>query len=116
MSGRARAYLALAVIGAAVPLAIGAVFVSAHGLDVAEAGRQLSSTIGILAMADLTIASVVFWVWLSGEARRAGLKRWWPLVAANLLVGLCFALPLFLYLRERRLAPARGAAPAAPAS
>jgi len=30
------------------------------------------------------------------------MRRWWPFVVANLLVGLSFALPLFLYFRERR--------------
>lgn len=106
MNSRTIAYLALTLIGAAVPIALGLLFISEHGLDLGEAGRQLSTTVGILAMADLTISSVVFWVWLAREAPRAGLDRWWPLVVANLLVGLCFALPLFLYLRERRATPA----------
>ena len=29
------------------------------------------------------------------------MRSWWVLVPASLLVGLCFAVPLFLLLRER---------------
>jgi hypothetical protein len=37
------------------------------------------------------------------EARRLQMSRWWGYVAATLLVGPSFALPLFLYFRETRL-------------
>jgi hypothetical protein len=96
-------YLALAVLGAIVPIALGLVFLKEHGLDGGEAVRQLfGSTASTLAFADLTISSLVFWVWLASEAPRRGIRRWWPFVAANLLVGLSFALPLFLYVRSTR--------------
>jgi hypothetical protein len=105
-------YLALAVVGAIVPIALGVVFLTRHGLDGAEAMRQLfGTTVSTLAFADLTISSVVFWVWLAREAPRAGIRRWWPFVVANLLVGLSFALPLFLYVRSTRESGAK--APAA---
>jgi hypothetical protein len=40
------------------------------------------------------------------------MRSWWLPVPASLLVGLCFALPLFLLLRERTIQPedARGRA------
>ncbi len=101
-------YLALAVVGAIVPIALGVVFLTEHGLDGGEAGRQLfGSTASTLALADLSISSLVFWVWLAREAPRVGIRLWWPFVAANLLVGLSFALPLFLYVRSTRLAGAK---------
>jgi hypothetical protein len=106
-----RVYLALAVLGAIVPIALGVVFIKEHGLDGGEAVRQLfASTTSTLAFADLAISSLVFWVWLAREAPRAGIRRWWPFVAANLLVGLSFALPLFLYVRSTRAAGAEARA------
>jgi hypothetical protein len=96
-------YLVLAVVGAIAPIVLGAVFVSRHGLDAGEAGRQiLASPTATLAFIDLSVASFAFWAWLASEGPRVGLRRW-PFVVANLLVGLCFALPLFLYLRSGRL-------------
>jgi hypothetical protein len=104
-----RVYLGIAVIGLVVPAVIVAVFLAEHGLDVGEFADQLFGTkIATLAFADLAISAVAFWAWLAVEGRRIGVARW-PFVVATLLVGLCFALPLFLYVREGRLAaePAR---------
>jgi Terpene cyclase DEP1 len=98
-----RLYLAVAVIGAVAPVVLGVLFVREHGLDVGEMGRQLfATTIATLAFVDLAVSSLAFWVWLAVEGSRVGVRRW-PFVAANLLVGLCFALPLFLYVRSGRL-------------
>lgn len=103
MEDRSKAYLALAVLGAIVPFAIFGVFVADNGLDLAEfADEIVSSTVALMILGDLTVSSLVFWVWMSREAPRAGMGSWWPFVVANLLVGLSFALPLFLYFRERR--------------
>jgi hypothetical protein len=52
---------------------------------------------------DLTISVIVFWVYAFLEASRLQMKNPWIYVLATLLVGLSFALPLFLYFRERKL-------------
>ena len=52
---------------------------------------------------DLTISVIVFWVYAFLEASRLQMKNPWIYVLATLLVGLSFALPLFLYFRERQL-------------
>ena len=52
---------------------------------------------------DLTISVIAFWVYVFVEANRSGMKHPWIYLLATLLVGLSFALPLFLYFRERRL-------------
>jgi hypothetical protein len=52
---------------------------------------------------DLTISVIVFWVYAFAESGRLGMKNPWVYVLATLLVGLSFALPLFLYSRERKL-------------
>ena len=100
--GRAGLYRALTVVGAIAPYAVFGVFLAQEGFDLGEFVEQaVTSTTAVMTLADLTIASIVFLVWMWPQAPQLGLRRWW-FVAGNLLVGLCFALPLFLYLREKR--------------
>ena len=101
-SRRALAFLALAIAGLLGQLALFGVFLADHGLDPGEFTDQIfSSTIAALTFADLMMCAVVFLVWLPREAARVGIRRWWPFAFA-VFGGLCFALPLFLYYRERR--------------
>jgi uncharacterized protein DUF2834 len=101
-SGRAVAFLALAIAGLLGQLAIFGIFLADNGLDPGEFTDQIfSSTIAALAFADLMMCAVVFFAWLPREAARVGLRRWWPFALAA-FGGLCFAFPLFLYFRERK--------------
>ena len=52
---------------------------------------------------DLMVSVIVFWVFVFIEANRIQMKSPWLYLLATLLVGLSFALPLFLYFRERQL-------------
>ena len=52
---------------------------------------------------DLTVSVIAFWTYVFVEANRLQMKNSWVYVLATLLVGLSFALPLFLYFRERQL-------------
>ena len=52
---------------------------------------------------DLLFSILVFWVFVYMESKRISLKNWWFFLPAA-LIGLSFALPLFLYFRERHLA------------
>ena len=52
---------------------------------------------------DLTVSVIVFWFFMFVEANRLQMKNPWLYLLATLLVGLSFALPLFLYFRERKL-------------
>ena len=52
---------------------------------------------------DLILSVIVFWVYLFAEADRLQMQNAWLYALASLLIGLSFALPLFLYFRERRL-------------
>lgn len=53
--------------------------------------------------ADLTVTVIVFWIFVFVEANRIQMKIPWVYLLATVLVGLSFALPLFLYFRERKL-------------
>jgi hypothetical protein len=106
MFGRTRLLLVLTVLGFVAPNAMVAVFFAEHGVDLA---RYLGNWFGTLPSAqllvDLVICGVAFIGWSALDGPRAGVRRWWVTIPATLLVGLCFAVPLYLLLRER--APGR---------
>jgi hypothetical protein len=98
-------YLILAIIGFVVPYYF---FLQLP----AEGGSDLPSLIQPFfannfmkgAAMDLTISVIVFWMYIFTEASKLQMKNPWVYLLATLLVGLSFALPLFLYFREHKLA------------
>ena len=103
-------YLALCVVGAVLPYSLFIPFLLENGLDLRLIVEQMFSNriSGSFAL-DVIVSSIVFWVFVFVEGRRAGLRNLWAPIAANVVVGLSLGLPLFLYLRERRLESARAA-------
>jgi hypothetical protein len=95
-------YLGLSVAGTVLPCWQFLPFVREHGLDVRLFVQQLFATpvSGFFGM-DVIVSSVVLWVFVWADGRRAGVKHLWAPIAASLLVGVSLGLPLFLYLRER---------------
>lgn len=105
---RKTAYLVLCVVGTLLPYSQLIPFVRDHGLDLQLLIAQLfanriSSFFGL----DVIVTTVVLWVFVAVEGRRAGVRHLWAPIAASLLVGVSLALPLFLYLREPPLTPER---------
>jgi hypothetical protein len=103
-----RLLLALTVIGFIVPNVCVGVFLANEGFDISGYfSLWMASTPSTQLLLDLVIAALALFVWATVEGPRAGIKRWWLCIPATLLVGLCFGLPLFLWMRERTLnAPA----------
>jgi putative Ca2+/H+ antiporter (TMEM165/GDT1 family) len=102
MNWRERTLLAFTIVGFVVPNAMIALYSVRHGLTFdgyfGHWGESLPAT--QLAL-DLSIAFVPFALWAVWEGKRLEMRSWWVPVPASVLVGLCFALPLFLLLRER---------------
>jgi hypothetical protein len=97
-------YLLLCVAGTLLPYSQFIPFLQEHGLDVRLFVEQLFATrIGGFFGLDVIVSSVVLWVMVAVEGGRAGMSRLWLPVVANLAVGVSLGLPLFLYMRERRL-------------
>jgi len=94
-------YLALCVAGTVLPCWQFLPFLRNHGLDLPLLFQQLFATpvSGFFGM-DVIVSSVVLWVFVLGEGRRAGVRHLWAPIAANIMVGVSLGLPLFLYLRE----------------
>ena len=100
-------YLVLAIAGAIAPYIFFLDFIS-------QSGVGLGAFIGALFVngaaggfaTDLVISSAAFWLFLWNDAARSNVSNAWIYVLVNLLIGLSCALPLYLYMRERRaLAP-----------
>jgi hypothetical protein len=97
-------YLLLCVAGTLLPLSQLVPFVRDHGLDLRLFFEELFSTrIGAFFGWDVIVSSVVLWVFVLLEGRRADIRNLWVPIAANLIVGVSLGLPLFLYMRERRI-------------
>jgi hypothetical protein len=102
MSWRERLLLALAIVGFVVPNTMVALFAIRHGLTLDGYFRHWGESLPAAQLAlDLIIAFVAFALWAAWEGQRLRMRSWFVPIPASLLVGLCFALPLFLLLRER---------------
>jgi Terpene cyclase DEP1 len=97
-------YLLLAIVGFVGPYYFFISFLTAHGLDGKLLVQQLFGTqISTFFAVDLLLSCVVFVRFLRQEAVRYSIGSWWIYLIALLTVGLSFALPLFLYVRESHL-------------
>ncbi|WP_156679238.1 DUF2834 domain-containing protein [Sphingomonas profundi] len=102
-----RVYLALAAIGALLPLSAFVPWLVAHGADPAAFVAELFATrIGAFFGWDVIVSAVVLILFVLVEGR--GVRHGWLAIPATLLVGVSCGLPLFLALRARSV---QGAAP-----
>ena len=91
----------LAVIGFIGPYYF---FLQVRQFDLFELFQLFSASRILSGVAmDLLVSVIVFWYFMFTEARKLQMKNPWVYLLATLLVGLSFALPLFLYFRERKL-------------
>lgn len=96
-----RILYALTIAGFVVPNAMVIAFIAQHGVDI---GLYLSDAVDRMPstqlLVDLSISAAAFLTWASVDGPRSGVGRWWYVFPATFLVGLCFAAPLYLLMRE----------------
>jgi hypothetical protein len=97
-------YLALCLIGTVLPLRAFLPFVELPGAGPRLFLAQLFATpvSGFFGW-DVVVSALVLWAFVAIEGRRLAMRGLWAPIAAILLVGVSLGLPLFLYIRERRL-------------
>jgi hypothetical protein len=101
MMSRKTIFLILALVGFVAPYYF---FLQVRGFDLGELFQQFSASSILSGTAmDVLVAVIVFWFFMFMEANNLQMKNSWIYLLATLLVGLSFALPLFLYFRERKL-------------
>ena len=97
-----RLLLALTIAGFVAPNAFVIAFIASEGLDLGGYFSLWTASLpATQLLVDLAIASLAFFVWAAVEGPRRQVTRWWLCIPATLCVGLCFGLPLFLFMRER---------------
>ena len=97
-------YLTLALLGLLIPCYFLFKFLGANGFDILLLVKQLfANDISSFFAVDLVISIIIFWIYMFAEAGKLQMKNSWLYFLAAMLVGLSFALPLFLYFRERKL-------------
>lgn len=104
-------YLALSIPGALVPMYFNFLtdwsFKEATPLQLIFAVPLLSSLVY-----DLLIAGTVGVIFMVAEGRRLRMAYWWLYPILTLMISLAFALPFFLFMREKHLEKTTAAAPA----
>lgn len=99
---RERLLLFIAIAGFVVPNAFVVAFLVDEGFELGSYFSLWTASIpSTQLVVDLVIASLAFFVWAAIDGPRSGVGRWWVCIPATLLVGLCFGLPLYLWMRER---------------
>lgn len=97
-------YLGLCVLGLALPFWKLLPWIIDHGLNLSLLCQELFATrIGAFFGLDVVVSAVVLFVFILSEGRRLAIALLWLPMIATLLVGVSLGLPLFLYLRQRRL-------------
>ena len=97
-------YLALCVAGTVLPCWHLLPFVREHGVAPRLLFEQLFATpAGSFFGMDVIVSTLVLWVLVAVEGKRARVPHLWAPIAASLVVGVSLALPLFLLQRERRM-------------
>ncbi|MDT5269749.1 MAG: hypothetical protein QOH49_1935 [Acidobacteriota bacterium] len=98
------AYLILCVLGVLLPYWQIAPWLLEHGLDLPLFFRQLfENRVGAFFGIDVLVSAAALLVFAWSEGRRTGVRVVWLVTLAVTAVGVSLGLPLFLYLRERRL-------------
>ena len=94
-------YLLLAIVGAIIPYWFFIPFIQAEGLDI----RRFVSALFVNGAAggfsaDLLLASFVFWIFMFQKVKESNGPKPYLFIVLNLTIGLCCALPAYLYARE----------------
>ena len=95
-------YLIAAIIGAIAPYATYFGYLATVPGALGALSLAWGSPIAAATLTDFTISCLVFWPFVFAESRRLGMRHWWLFIVANIFIGLSFALPAFLYVREQQ--------------
>jgi hypothetical protein len=96
-------YLALAVVGAVLPLSQFIPASMAGEFSISGMMEQLTATRTVTGFTfDLTVAALAGIVFIIAEGIRRGVRHYWIALVGTVLIGFSFGLPFFLFLRERQ--------------
>lgn len=98
-------YLLLAIAGICSTWYFNIHFMMEHGADIRDFIQAVTLNDAAMSIAyDISIIGIAFLFWSYGEAKKLGMKNWWIYPVLSCGVAIAFGGPLFLYMRERKLA------------
>ena len=100
-------YLLLSVFGAILPTLANIQFIKEYGpsFDIGLFIQLANSNPAAQSLSrDLFIGAGAVTIWIISEARRLQIKNIWIVIVGTFTISFAFAAPLFLFLRERRMA------------
>ena len=101
---RKNVYFLLCLLGIVIPYSLFLPWVFQNGLDWRLFLASLAANrISLFFVADVLVSGLVLMVFIRMESSRVKIRRGWIVTAGLCLVGVSFALPVYLYLRERAL-------------
>lgn len=96
-------YLFLAIVGTIIPFSIFIPWLFNNGLDIQLfASQWFANRISQFFAADFIVSWLCFLIFLIVDSKRRTVKFWWVSFVGNFFIGLSFALPFYLYLREEK--------------
>lgn len=97
-------YFVLAIFGFALPYSQLIPFFAHHGFDLSLLWSQLfANRISTDFAFDLIVSSLVFGFFVIREGKKRQMQFLWLYIVLNWVIGLSFALPVFLLMRSRSL-------------
>jgi hypothetical protein len=97
-------YLVMAFVGALLPFSQFVPWLMANGLALPYMIQlAFSHQISAFAWLDVLISGVVLLGFMLSDSRRLNIKRLWLPILGLCFIGVSFALPLYLWMREGRL-------------
>lgn len=97
-------YLALAILGAVIPLSEFISFINQNGLDFSILIKQaFDNHISAFAWLDVIITVIVIVVMTVDFGKKSDVKNLWIPIVASFTVGASFGLPLLMFMRELQL-------------
>ena len=95
-------YLLLAIIGAFAPDYFFYQFIEAEGLNLRAfiAALFVNGAAGSFTV-DLLLASFIFWLFMFQQFKESDGPKPYIFIVLNLILGLCCAMPAYLYAREK---------------
>ncbi len=97
-------YLGLAIINGIVLYAFFILWSSVHGFDISlMLSEIMSTTLSTAIFLDAVLASLVFIVFVFFDQQKLKIPYYWLSIISIFLIGIAFAFPFYLYLRERQI-------------
>ncbi|TMP41482.1 hypothetical protein CWB96_18720 [Pseudoalteromonas citrea] len=96
-------YLILAVVGIVFPYAALIPWLVTYGFDISLIMKDVTvNGLSTFAWLDVLVTGVALLVFMVTDSLRNKIRYWWVSAVGLFIIGVSFALPFYLYLRERQ--------------